>query len=94
MNELNIGESYYIIARERGIESPEYFVENVLPNLPVEIISNSFERIVDASRVKAKYPISYCDCFAAATAMRERAVIVTGDHDFKMLEHIVGVEWL
>ena len=94
MNEINIGETYYIIARERGLKQADYFVETVLPNLPVQVIPNSFEQILEASRIKAKYPISYADCFAVATAVREKATIVTGDPEFKKVKNLVEVEWL
>ncbi|BCB96665.1 twitching motility protein PilT [Dissulfurispira thermophila] len=94
MNEINVGESYYIIARERGIKQADYFIETILPNLPIDIISNSFNQIIDASKIKADHPISYADCFVVATAIREKAIIVTGDPDFKRFEDIVDVEWI
>jgi len=94
MNDINVGESYYIIARERGIEQADYFIETILPNLPIAIISNSFNQIIDASRIKVDHPISYADCFVVATAKREKAIIVTGDPDFKRVEGIVDIEWL
>lgn len=94
MNEINAGESYYIIARERGIKQADYFIETILPNLPIDIISNSFNQIIDASRIKIDHPISYADCFVVATAIREKAMIVTGDPDFKRFEDIVNVEWI
>ena len=94
MNEINVGECYYLVARGRGREQAEYFIETILPNLPVVIVSNSFEDIIEASRIKASHPISYADCFAAATAIRKKAVIVTGDPDFKRFEDIVEIEWL
>ena len=94
MNEINIGESYYIIARERTLEQADYFIETILPNLPIQIISNTFSQIIEASKIKARYPISYADCFAIATAFREDAIVVTGDPDFKKVEKIIEVEWL
>jgi uncharacterized protein len=94
MNELNVGEVYYIIARERGLEHADYFLQLVLPNLPIKIITNSFSNIIEASRIKAKYAISYADCFAVATAQREKAVIVTGDPEFKKVIGEVDVEWI
>ncbi len=94
MNEINIGESYYIIAKERGNAQANYFIETILPNLPIQIISNSFDQIIDASRIKANHPISYADCFAVATAVRERAAIVTGDPDFRRVKNLVEIEWL
>lgn len=94
MNEINAGETYYIIARERGIKQADYFIETILPNLPIGIISNSFNQIIDASRIKVDHPISYADCFVVATAIREKAMIVTGDPDFKRFKDIVNVEWI
>ncbi len=94
MNEINVGESYYIVARERGVKQADYFIETILPNLPIDIISNSFSQIIDASRIKVEHPISYADCFVVATAFREKAVIVTGDPDFKRFQDVVDIEWI
>jgi len=94
MNEINVGECYYIIARARGTEEADYFVNTVLPNLPVKVISNSLKNIIEASKIKAKYPLSYADCFAVATAMREKAMILTGDPEFKKVKDIVDIIWL
>lgn len=94
MNEINVGESYYIIARERGIKQADYLIETILPNLPIKIISNSLNDIIDASRIKVNHPVSYADCFVVSTAIREKAMIVTGDHDFKRFEDIVEIEWM
>lgn len=94
INEINVGESYYIIARERGINQADYFIETILPNLPIDIKSNSFDQIIDASRIKVDHPVSYADCFVVATAVREKAMIVTGDPDFKRFKDIVDVEWM
>ncbi len=94
MNEINVGECYYILARERDIEQAEYFIETILTNLPIKILSNTFDQIIEASRIKANYPISYGDCFAIATAIRENAIIVTGDPEFKKVAKLVEIEWL
>lgn len=94
MNDLNVGETYYILARARNTDQADYFLEVVLPSLPITVLSNSFKQIIEASRIKAKYPISYSDCFAVATAIREKAAIVTGDPEFKKVEGLVEIEWL
>jgi ribonuclease VapC len=57
-------------------------------------VSNSFTDVLEAARIKARLPISYADAFAVATAQRERAVIVTGDPEFRKVEHLVTVKWL
>lgn len=94
MNDINIGETFYILARERGLEKAEYFINAILPNLPIIKIGNAFSEVMQAAKIKAQYPISYADCFAVATAIREKAVIITGDPDFKHVEKIVEIDWL
>jgi len=94
MNEINVGEAYYIIARERGTGPADYFLETILPSLPVKLIPNSLENVIEAARIKSRYPISYADSFVVATAVREKAVIVTGDPDFKKVKDLVEVDWL
>ena len=94
MNDINIGETFYILARERGLDQAEYFISAILPNLPITKIGNTLTEVIDAAKIKAQYPISYADCFVVATAIRERAVIVTGDPDFKQVEKIVTIDWL
>lgn len=94
MNEINVGEAYYIIARERGTELADYFLETILPSLPVRLIPNSLENVIEAARIKSRYTISYADSFVVATAVREKAVIVTGDPDFKKVKDLAEVDWL
>lgn len=94
MNEINVGECHYLVARERGLEQADYLIDTIIPNLPIKLVSNTFDDIIAASRVKSKHSIPYADCFAVATAIREKAVIVTGDPDFKLVEGIVEIEWL
>lgn len=94
MNDINIGETFYILARERGLDKAEYFINAILPNLPIIKIGNAFSEVIQAAKIKARYPISYADCFAVATAIREKAVIITGDPDFKHVEKIVEIDWL
>jgi len=49
---------------------------------------------MEAARLKATYPLSFADCFAAATAIRERAALVTGDPEFKKLGKAVTIDWV
>jgi predicted nucleic acid-binding protein len=94
MNEINIGESYYILFRKRGREKADYFLENILPGLPITTVSNDFQQVIDAARLKAEYSLSFADCFAVATARREEAMIMTGDPEFKKIGHLVEIEWI
>ena len=94
MNEINIGESYYILFRKRGREKADYFLENILPGLPITTVSNDFQQVIDAARIKGEYSLSFADCFAVATARREEAMIMTGDPEFKKIGHLVEIEWI
>ncbi len=94
MNDVNVGETYYILARERGLEQADAFLSVILPSLPIIIRSNLLDHVIEASKIKAIYPLSFADCFAVATARRENAVIVTGDPEFKTVQKLVEIEWL
>jgi len=94
MNEINIGESYDILFRKRGREKADYFLENILPGLPITAVSNDLQQVINAARLKAEYSLSFADCFAVVTAHRESATIMTGDPEFKKIEHLVEIEWI
>jgi len=94
MNEINIGETYYILFRKRGEEKAIYFLEMILPGLPILPVANDFEQVVAASRIKAQYSLSFTDCFAISTAIREKAVILTGDPEFKKITGLTAIEWI
>ncbi|MDP2915631.1 MAG: type II toxin-antitoxin system VapC family toxin [Candidatus Aminicenantes bacterium] len=94
MNAINVGEVFYILSRQRGDRAAEYFLSVVLPGLPIAVLDNSFDNVMEAARLKAKHALSFADCFAAATAIRENAVLVTGDPEFRKLGRAVTVEWI
>ena len=94
MNEINVGETYYILHRQRGMQEAEYFLDTVLVGLPIVLVQNDFQDVIDAARIKAEYPLSFGDCFAVATTIRESAIILTGDPEFKKIEHLAKIEWL
>jgi ribonuclease VapC len=58
------------------------------------VVTNSFEDIITAARIKASHTLSFADCFAVMTAQQHKAAIVTGDPEFKAIEHLITVEWL
>ncbi|MDR3556244.1 MAG: type II toxin-antitoxin system VapC family toxin [Syntrophobacteraceae bacterium] len=93
VNELNLGEVYYITMRRLGVESARLFLEQ-FSTLAVERIGASRQIIESASELKARHALSYADCFAAATALRHEASVVTGDPEFKKVEHLVQIEWI
>jgi len=96
MHTINLGEIFYIAWREEG-ESTANSVYGIVKMYPVEFSDDlSEDLLLSAARLKATYPISYADAFAAALAIKKGAALVTGDPDFKRLETDKRIEvlWL
>ena len=93
MSEINLGEVYYLTIRRIGLEPAKENLERLL-NLPIEIISPHSELIMRAAEIKAQFAISYADCFAVATAELFSGSLLTGDPEFKKVEHLVTVDWV
>jgi predicted nucleic acid-binding protein len=93
MNQINLGEVYYKTIRAVGIDRAKEFLENFF-RLPIHVILPDSDLIWTASEIKASHSISYADCFAAATALRFKATLLTGDPEFKKVASIVPIEWL
>lgn len=93
INDINVGEVYYVVGRHRSLDAAERVMDH-LRILPLEFVANDLEAVVAAARWKARYRISYADAFAAATADRFGATILTGDPEFEALGHRVEVEWI
>jgi predicted nucleic acid-binding protein len=94
VNSVNIGEVFSVLARARGIRQAEHFLSVILPSLPVGIVENSLDDVIAAARIKAAHALSFADCFAAATAIKGRAPLVTGDPEFKKLGKALEIDWI
>ena len=94
INSINVGEVFYILARGLGIRAADHFLSVILPILPMTVVENSFDDVIAAARLKADHSLSFADCFAAATAIREGASLLTGDPEFKKLGKALSIEWL
>ena len=95
MNMVNVGEVFYLTARRFGSARARRFWEDFQTS-PVRIVPAPDSLILAAAEWKSRYAISYADAFAVATAVREGAVLVTGDADFRPLaeDGVVRLEWL
>ena len=93
MNEINVGEVYYRTAKDLSPAKADTFLR-ILETLPIRILGNTFEQVLEAARLKARYPIAYADAFALATAIREQAVLVTGDPEFRAIGDLVEIRWI
>lgn len=90
---INLGKIIYIIERELGINSAQLALSRI-KEMPVEIVYADMELTLKAAHLKANYPVSYADAFAAALAVLKGSVLVTGDNDFSKLDHLVEILWL
>jgi len=93
---IHIGEVYYITLREQGksIADLAYARIKALPIKVIELIDE--ELLLTAAGLKAKYPISYADSFAAALALIKNCPLLTGDSEFTSIEKQgkISIEWL
>lgn len=75
---INLGEIFYRVYRLAGLKKAEDIIEKIRL-LPIKIVSVSDGAVMEAAEIKGKYPISYADAFAVATALQTGATLVTGD---------------
>ncbi|HPN64535.1 MAG: tRNA(fMet)-specific endonuclease VapC [Candidatus Aerophobetes bacterium ADurb.Bin490] len=93
MTTVNWGEVYYIIKREEGALVADAMVE-IMDTLPVELLPADREITRKAAALKSEKKMSYADCFAAAAAIMNKAVLITGDKEFKKVEKQIETEWI
>ncbi len=77
MSGINLGEVAYIVERAAGTDRARQIVQDLRQRLSLDLPSE--RRILEAARIKARYPMAYADAFAVATALAHRATLLTGD---------------
>ena len=93
INAINLGEIIYSTKREFGDQKKLEVLANIERlNFTLLPVPNSL--IFQAAEFKAQYSISYADCFALASAIEHKAIMVTGDPEFKKVEHLVKIVWV
>jgi ribonuclease VapC len=93
LNAINLGEIIYITTRQFGEHKKLEVLANI-ERLGFTILPATNSLIFQAAEYKALYSISYADCFVLASAVEHKATIVTGDPEFKKVEHIAAVFWV
>ncbi|HBC87116.1 MAG TPA: PIN domain nuclease [Lentisphaeria bacterium] len=93
MSVINLGEVWYIIAREISEKEADAAISTIV-NWGIEIRDADWQIVKEASRFKSKNRISYADSFAAALAKMTNGELVTGDREFKTLEAEIQINWL
>ena len=96
LHAIHLGEVYYITLREQGRDHADLAFSRIKA-FPVNLIKHIDDKLLlMAATLKANYPISYADSFAAALAKINKCPLLTGDPEFKVLEKqgIITIEWL
>lgn len=93
MSPINLGEVLYITERTRGLPAAQ-MVQALVESLPLELLEASRDLILDAAHIKACRALAYADAFAAASAIREGACILTGDPEYQAVEELTQIQWI
>jgi len=93
INAINLGEIIYSTKKEFGDQKKLEVLANI-ERLNFTILPIPNDLIFQAAEYKAQYSISYADCFALASAVEHKAILVTGDPEFRKVEHLVDIVWI
>ena len=93
INAIHLGEIIYSTKKEFGDQKKLEVLANI-ERLNFTILPVPNNLIFQATEYKAQYALSYADCFALASALEHKATLVTGDPEFKKVEHLVGIAWI
>lgn len=93
LSAVNWGEVFYVTFRNHGSESAEE-ISRVIESFPIDVVPVDRTLAKQAALYKASHKMSYADCFAAALAKIRKAILVTGDKDFKKVEDEIKIAWL
>ena len=95
MSRINYGEVIYSLAKPVANTRAQALPMD-MQSLPITILSVDDGLVDEAAALKARYPLSYADCFAAALAIREGGAVVTRDLEFLKLRDlgVLTLEWM
>lgn len=93
MSVVNWGEIYYIVLREKGKEFADLYLKTI-SRYPIKIIDADKSLTLEAVAFKAFNKMSYADAYAAALTKTQKAKLVTGDKEFKVLEGEIKIVWI
>ena len=93
MTWVNVGEVAYIIEQRWGGERLQAALA-MMEATSLEMVPVGRDLAVAAAHIKANHAMAYADSFAAALAQESAATLVTGDPEFKLLEHALKIQWL
>ncbi len=93
MSIVNVGEIWYITAREISEEDADTMVKE-LRDLRIQFTDADWELTLEAARFKSQHKMSYADCYAAALAKIKGGNLITGDSEFRAVEGQINIQWV
>jgi len=84
MSVINLGEVYYNVLRGEGELSAQRAI-TAIHEVLAEIVEVDEAQALEAGALKVRYKLGYADAFAALTAMRMNATLVSADPAFQRL---------
>ncbi len=93
MSFINYGECVYNVERRYGLAAVMR-LQMFLENYPITYYEADRKRVTAAAHIKAHHPMSYADAFAAALAQELHATLITGNPEFRAVQHLIRIEWL
>jgi len=93
LNVINMGEVIYSVQRRFGLQFKLDVVMNI-NRLGIVILPVPNDLVFRAAELKARFAMSYADTFAVASALEHDATLVTGDPEFRQVEHLVNILWI
>jgi uncharacterized protein len=88
MSAINVCEVYYFLVKRGHSAIAEHWRQRTQA-LPMRVDVPKGEHIWAAANLKAKFPISYADAFAAELGQRHKCAVITGDPEFRS---VAGLE--
>jgi len=93
LNAINLGEIVYATKRAFGDQKKLEVLANI-ERLNFTILPVPVSLVLRAAEYKAEFSISYADCFCLASALETGSSIITGDPEFRKVEHLVDIIWV
>jgi len=94
---INLAEVYYRIQRTRGRSEADGFWEDSLHHvIPLTVVPATRRRVLEAARLKGRFPIALGDAFAAQVAVEKDVPLVTGDPEMETLRQagVLQLDWI
>ncbi len=93
---INLGEVYYRLYRKRGRSDADAFWREVFQNWPLTPVEVTRKRVLEAARIKARYPLAFADAFAVQLSQEMGTPLLTGDPEIHALakEENLSLIWI